>query len=109
LFVAVHGHGAYQLPLHPVPTITTPQFLPPTIITLSMPMQGLQQRRIPYLVLHDLSFLESVCRCIHFPGIQFIKALMITTMTTMMITTMTTITTTTATMTMATTTMTTPQ
>jgi hypothetical protein len=76
LSITVHGHSVYQLPLYPVPTTATPQSPPPTITSLPMPMQGLQRLRIPCLALHDLSSLKSVCGCIHFPSIQFIKALM---------------------------------
>jgi 3'(2'), 5'-bisphosphate nucleotidase len=59
LFVAVRGHGAYQLPLQPIPT--TPQSPPPTTASRStMPARGLQRLSMPRLALHDLSFLESV-------------------------------------------------
>jgi 3'(2'), 5'-bisphosphate nucleotidase len=51
LFVAVRGHGAYQLPLHPIPTTTT------TTTTTPHPARRLS---MPHLALHELSFLESV-------------------------------------------------
>jgi 3'-phosphoadenosine 5'-phosphosulfate (PAPS) 3'-phosphatase len=54
LFVAVRGHGAYQLP------ITTPESPPPTTASRPTPAQGLQRLSMPRLALHDLSFLESV-------------------------------------------------
>jgi 3'(2'), 5'-bisphosphate nucleotidase len=65
LFVAVRGHGAYQLPLHPIPT--TPQLPPPppppppptATSALSMP-HGARRLSMPHMAPHELSFLESV-------------------------------------------------
>jgi 3'(2'), 5'-bisphosphate nucleotidase len=56
LFVAVRGHGAYQLPL------TIPESPPPTTAsrTTPSPTRGPQRLSMPRLALHDLSFLESV-------------------------------------------------
>ena len=50
LFVAVRGHGAYQLPLHPAVAPPPPHG------------GGVRQKRLsmPRLALHELSFLESV-------------------------------------------------
>jgi len=53
LFVAVRGHGAYQLPLFVSPTPSTPVPVSPA------PWQRLS---MPRLALHELSFLESVER-----------------------------------------------
>jgi len=69
LFVAVRGHGAYELPLHPISTTrqSPPQSPPspplPTAATatsaFSMP-HGARRLSMPHLAPHELSFLESV-------------------------------------------------
>ena len=63
LFVAVRGHGAYELPLYPIsttrqsPAPTTPGAA--TSSAFSMP-HGARRLSMPHLAPHELSFLESV-------------------------------------------------
>jgi 3'(2'), 5'-bisphosphate nucleotidase len=65
LFVAVRGHGAYELPLHPIPTARqSPQLPPPPTAAISTSAFstpcGARRLSMPHLAPHELSFLESV-------------------------------------------------